>query len=600
MPKKSKKPSAAKGLEAGLGKELPDEALKKLEEIKSLLESFKGKVLAKFEDYVVGISLLPPSKDDSKKEKINVFLLIDDSDSKKMSKEELKEKLVQIIGAMAQEVDPRLNPEVMLLTELWQMCYDGKYEVLEAISTSAPVHDSGMLAAIKIAEVHKRMVLEKFEKYIVCYVLAGSLVQGRATHKSDIDVFIVIDDTDVKKMTRAELKDKLRAIIIGMGLDAGDLTGIKNKLNIQVYILTDFWDNLKEANPVIFTFLRDGVPFYDRGIFMPWKQLLQMGRIKPSSEAIDMYKSTGDQMLQRVKFKLKEIAMEDVFWATITPSQAALMLYGVAPPTPKETAELLRELFVKKEKLLEDKYVKIFEKVLKTRKDLEHGDKVKITGKDLDELLSEAEEYLERLKKLFTQIEELKEKESVVNAYENVVTVARQVLLLEGEPSVSDSSLAKAFKEKVVDKGFIGEKHHRLLLNVLKAKKDYDSGRLNKASAAMVLKEARELVKELVEYMERKRSKELEKAKFRVKHGDCFGEVIVLGRVAFIVKESGEGREVLRAELSPQGSIEEVSQSSQEQLDEALSSFTAKEVYLKEAFVKDLEKVFGKDFEILL
>src|SRR3989344_8896280 len=104
---------------------------------------------------------------------------------------------------------------------------------------SLPVFDKGMLAAIKIAEVHKGMVLKKFEKYIVSYVLGGSLVQGRATSKSDIDVFIVIDDTDVKKMTRAELKDKLRAIIIGMGAQAGQMTGIKNKINIQVYILTD-------------------------------------------------------------------------------------------------------------------------------------------------------------------------------------------------------------------------------------------------------------------------------------------------------------------------------------------------------------------------
>src|SRR3989344_1279262 len=113
-----------------------------------------------------------------------------------------------------------------------------------------------MLAAIKIAEIHKTMVLKKFEKYIVSYVLAGSLVQGKATASSDIDVWIVIDDTDVKKMTRAELKDKLRAIIISMGVEAGDITGIKNKLNIQVYILTDFWDSLKEANPIIFTLLR--------------------------------------------------------------------------------------------------------------------------------------------------------------------------------------------------------------------------------------------------------------------------------------------------------------------------------------------------------
>ena len=266
-------------------------------------------------------------------------MLVDDSDSKKMSKLELKDKLVAIMGNIATEVDKNLVPQVVILSELWQNCYDGKYDSLQMIALSAPFFDRGMLAAIKIAEVHKTMVLKKFEKYIVSYVLAGSLVQGRATPTSDIDVWIVIDDTDVKKMTRAELKDKLRAIIIGMGIEAGELTGIRNKINIQVYILTDFWDSLREANPIIFTLLRDGVPFYDRGIFMAWKQLLRMGKIKPSAEAIDMFMGSGEQMLQRVGLKLKDIGMEDIYYAILTPSQAALMLYGIAPPTPKETIE---------------------------------------------------------------------------------------------------------------------------------------------------------------------------------------------------------------------------------------------------------------------
>ena len=72
-------------------------------------------------------------------------------------------------------------------------------------------------------------------------------------------------------MSRAELKDKLRAIIIGICWEAGERTGIKNKLNIQVYILTDFWESLKEANSIIFTLLRVGVLFEDWGIFCSWK-----------------------------------------------------------------------------------------------------------------------------------------------------------------------------------------------------------------------------------------------------------------------------------------------------------------------------------------
>ena len=39
----------------------------------------------------------------------------------------------------------------------------------------------------------------------------------------------------------------------------------ENILNVQVYLLTEFWEKVKDAEPVIFTFIRDGVPLYDRG-----------------------------------------------------------------------------------------------------------------------------------------------------------------------------------------------------------------------------------------------------------------------------------------------------------------------------------------------
>src|SRR3989344_5475505 len=276
-----------------LEKKLPKDVQEKLKKIKEKLDDFQKQIVKKFDKYIMGVSLLPPPKpqqgEQPDKNRIHVLVLVDDSDSQKMSKLELKQKLTVIIQKIAEDIDKNIVPQTVILSELWQSCYDAKYDLLQLIAMGAPIYDLGMLAAIKIAEIHKTMVLKKFEKYIVSYVLAGSLVQGKATKTSDIDVFVVIDDTDVKRMTRVELKDKLRAIIIGMGLEAGEMTGIKNKINIQVYILTDFWDSLKEANPVIFTFLRDGIPLYDRGIFMPWKQLLKMGKIKPSQEAIDIF-----------------------------------------------------------------------------------------------------------------------------------------------------------------------------------------------------------------------------------------------------------------------------------------------------------------------
>jgi uncharacterized protein (UPF0332 family)/predicted nucleotidyltransferase len=588
---------------------LPKDVQEKLKAIKTKLDKFQKKVVEKFDTYIVGIALLPPpkpqegeQKQEIDKDKINVLVLIDDSDSKKMSKLELKDKLTAIMDGIAKEIDKNITPQALIISELWQNCYDGKNDLLQLIAMSAPIYDKGMLAAVKISEVHKTMVLKKFEKYIVSYVLAGSIVQGRATSTSDIDVWIVIDDTDVKKMTRAELKDKLRAIIIGIGIEAGELTGIKNKLNIQVYILTDFWDSLREANPIIFTLLRDGVPFYDRGIFMAWKQLLKMGKIKPSAEAIDMFMGSGEQMLKRVELKLKDIGMEDIYYAILTPSQAALMLHGIPPPAPKETAALMREIFVQKEKLLEDKFIKTLERVVETRKAIEHGEKKDISGKEIDELLSESDKYLKRIKRLFTQIERIKEEGDMVKIYDTVVTIIRDVLKIEGVEKVEDEKVVKFFEDELISQGKIPAKFLRILNEILKAKKDYDDKKLTKLEVEKVKKDSNEFIKFLVEYLQRKRGREMERAKIRVKHGNRFGEVILLGEEAFIIHDvDHEEKEISKAKIKEDGSLSTVQKSSLEELEKALAKIEIPpKVFIKEPIFEDLKNIFGKDVEILV
>ncbi len=586
-------------------KKLPADAQKKLKDMKKKLNRFREKLLKKFEEYVAGVALLPPEKAEQGKEvnkdQVNVLVLIDDTDSRRMTKLELKDRLNKIIVKYAEEVDKNFKVQVVIYSDLWQAAYDAKYDLLQMIAMAAPIYDKGMLSAIKIAEVHKTMVIKKFEKYVVSYVLSGSLVRGQATETSDIDVFIVVDDTDVKKMTRVELKDKLRAIIIGMGIEAGEITGVRNKLNIQVYILTDFWASLREANPVIFTLLRDGVPFYDRGMFMPWKQMLKMGKIKPSPEAIEMFMNSGDQMLKRVKAKLNEIGMEDTYYSILTPSQAALMHFGIAPPAPRETAKLMREIFVKKEKLLEEKYVSILEKNIDIRKQIEHGTLKELSGKEIDKLLTDAEDYLKRITKLFEQIDKQKEKETVVQIYEDVMNISRDALRFEGVEKVTKKDVVDKFNEKLVQTGIIPEQFLRILKNIIKAKADYDSDKLTKVEIEKARKESNDIIKVLVEYIERKRGKELEQAKIRVKHGDRFGEVYLLSDKAYIVHDVEREEEISVADVTKEGNLKNFKQSDLKELEKALAQKKIpQKVFIKEEIFGNLREVFGKDCEILL
>ncbi|MFT4312477.1 MAG: nucleotidyltransferase domain-containing protein [Candidatus Woesearchaeota archaeon] len=588
----------------------------KLKQIQAIVEKFKDKVVERFEGYVSGVSLLPPGRTiehihepepqsqeefdkQQQSDNINVLVLIDDTEPTKMSKLELRDKLDGVIKEIAKNIDSRLNPQTLIYTELWQYCFDSKTEILQIIAAGATVYDTGMLSAIKISEVHKALVLQKFEKYIVSYVLAGSFVQGRSTEKSDIDVFIVIDDTDVKKMTRVELKDKLRGIILSMASQASEMTGISRQFQIQTYILTDFWDSIKEANPVIFTFLRDGVPFYDRGIFMPWKQLLRLGKIKPSMESIDMYMSTGEQMLERTKFKLKEIGMEDTYYSIIYPAQASLMLYGLPPPTPRETAELMEKIFVKEEKLLEPEYVKILQNNIQLRKELEHDMQKEVDVKEIDRCIKDSAKFLKRIRKLFTDIEQQQLGKSIEHTYDQVVTVIRDILSLENVKSVKDEKLLDVFKETVVSSNKLPVhvvRQIELIFDAYKQKK-----KLHKSEIEKLRMESHSLLRVLVEYIERVQSKNLAKTRIRVKYGEKIGEVFIFGQLAYAILDVlAQEREYVTAHITPTGGFGKVSSCNVQEFEKALVQETVpKDFTIKSKTYSDLKTLFGTEVEVL-
>jgi uncharacterized protein (UPF0332 family) len=592
------------GLPQGLPK-LTKEMEEKMENMKKKMEDFKKQVLSKFDKYVVGIALMPPEKPQQSEKtdpnKINILILVDDTDSQKMTKNELISRLSHIIDDMATKIDKNFCPEVMLTSELKEACYDAKYEILKIISMSAPIYDpSDLLAAIKISEVHKSMTIKKFEKYIISYVAAGSLFRGEKSN--DIDVYVIVDDTDVKKMSRAELKDKLRAIILSMGFEASKITGVKKQFHVQTYILTDFWENIKEANPVIFTLLRDGVPLYDRGVFMPWKLLLQMGRIKPSPEAIDMNMDLGERLLTRIKHKMLSVVGEDLYYAVLNPAQAALMLYGIPPPTPKETIKLLEEIFVKKEKLLEKKYVDILVNIRKAYKDIEHGNVKEVTGTQIDKLLKDAQDYLKRIKKMFDQIEEKTQKESIVEMYNTCITITKDLLAEIGEKGVTDAKLEAKFKEVLIEKERIPENYLKLLKSIKKAKKDFETGKLKKQEANKAKKDARLFIKTLVEHMQRRRALELERSKIRFKYSDNkMGEILFLGDEAFIIKNIEKREDLLRAKVSTDGSFEDVRPCKLESFEKKLvGENNPQKASLKEKMFESLNKLIGEEVEILL
>ena len=133
-------------------------------------------------------------------------------------------------------------------------------------------------------------------------------------------------------------------------------------------------------------------------------------------------------------------------------------------------------------------------------------------------------------------------------------------------------------------------------------KKDYDEKKLSKQEVEEVKKESGAFIKFLVEYMQRKRGRELERAKIRVKHGSRYGEVILLGEDAFIIHDiDNEEKELSKAKIKPDGSLGTVEKSSLEELEKALAKIEIPpKGFIKEPIFEDLKRVFGKDVEVLV
>jgi len=307
---------------------------------------------------------------------------------------------------------------VLLIEDIKNIAMDSRFELLDLLAIGNAIYDKGIFEIFKLTSVHKKLIIDILQRYVVAYVLAGSQVKGRSVESSDVDVYVVIDDTDVKQHTFEELKIKLMDLIISKAMEAKILVNSNKELHPQVYTLTEFWLAMSESNPIIITFLRDGIPLYDRGMFIAWKQLLLKGIIKPSQEAANKYIIAAENALKEARNKLKNminnLIIEDLAVAMVTSAQAVIMDYGLLPGDPKETPEMLKKLFVDRG-ILNMEYVNILSEVWKMRKDFEYGKVSEYKYEDLMRVFEKAEKFISEMKNIKQIIDKENEKKIIDN-----------------------------------------------------------------------------------------------------------------------------------------------------------------------------------------
>ncbi|MEK6914232.1 MAG: nucleotidyltransferase domain-containing protein [Nanoarchaeota archaeon] len=567
---------------------------KEMQKIREKLESLKKYINKKHKE-VSAVGIIPPQAADmfdeenelteeEKKDKLMHLVVILPSDKEK----EFNEIKLDILNKIKED-KLKIWLNIFLEIDLWNICLDSKYKIIEAIGMAYPLFDKGILGALRVAQIHKSLALKKFEKYVYSYVIGGSLVRGEVLQTSDVDVYIIIDDTDVKRMPRLELKEKLRNIINSYVMQAGELAGVKNKLSPQVYLLTEFWEGVKDANPIFYTFLRDGVPIYDRGGFLPWKLLLKMGKIRPSPESIDMFMSMGDKTKDIVKRRMLDIVVGDIYWGIITPSQALLMLYGLPPTNVYETVAEVKRIFVDKEKLLEKKYWDILDEIaIKYYKGFEHGKVNEVSGKEIDKLLKDYQDYLDRLKQLREELEKRMTEKLFKEIYDNVFDILKNLF-----GKNTELVLIKNYEKEIVNSGKGDPRYLKTLNKLISMKKEFGGKKVpSKYDFESLRKESVYLIQDITEYAQRKELGLLQKTKvvvtFKDDKGDRHAELF-LTKPAFLVEEQNvskiENGKFIKSDVNEFNGV--------------LSNYRGGRVVIDDEVIKILRKELG-DFSISL
>ena len=562
--------------------------VKKAEEefakLKGKIENLKKEIVKKYK-FTIGLTLLPAQTsfifeeeepmppEIAKTKPLHLLLLIPEEQFKNIPK--IKPDILKLVD----HTKENLWLHIWTPVDLWNFGLDSKYDVLDAISAGFPFHDNGFLGALRVANIHKSLLLRKFDKYVASYVIGGSLVRGTADKTSDVDTFVIIDDTDVKRMNRLELLERLRGIAYDYIREATALAGVKNILNVQVWLLTDFWQRVKDAEPVAFTFIRDGVPLYDRGTFIPWKLLLKMGKIKPSPEAIDLYMKQGEQTDEFVKRRMMD-AMVDVYWGVVTPTQAMMMLAGEAPPIPKTIVADVRKVLVDREKIMSPTDLKILERVVKMYKDYEHGTLKEVPGKEIDEILKESNDYIKRLKELRKKIESNMQKKDAEQIYGEITNLLKTIL-----GNKSQEELTQGFEKELIKKGKVQQRSLVLLRSLAKDKQKMQQGKLEQKEVDSIKKDAVELISSLTEYAQRADLIKAEKGIMEISYNGRKAELVLFGEVNFII----EGKSIRKIE---KGKFIEVSK---EEFDNVFKENKGKiTTTVSGELFKTLEKELGK------
>lgn len=327
---------------------------------------------------------------------------------------------------------------------------------------------------LKSSQDFKDKLLKMFKGYIKAVVVWGSITRGDYTGKSDVDIYVIFDDTKFPLKKFDEIRSKIDKDIFKLA------KSIDPRLHPQpILALTEFWDGIRKTHPLFFNIVREGYAIYDTGFFIPMRKLLEWGKFPSTIEAAELRMETVPKRIKRVQNVKIYMIAEDLYYAMLDAAQAVLMYVGVGPPAPKVAVREVRKHLVDNG-LLEEDYVKMLEDVINFRKKVEHKEIKKISGKEVDEWIKKAEKYVKRFEKLLAELELSRKANDIKKNYEVMIKASVAALKSINKLPKEPEKLPKAFKKYLIDPGLVNPIYADVFGKVIEMRKMLEDKKLDK------------------------------------------------------------------------------------------------------------------------
>ncbi len=109
---------------------------------------------------------------------------------------------------------------------------------------------------LKSSNDFKGKVLNLFKDYVKAIVVWGSVIRGDFTGKSDVDIYIIFDDTKMPLKKFDEIRNKVDDDIWKLAKETDP------RLHVQpVIALTEFWDGIRTSHPLFYNIVGKDMQF---------------------------------------------------------------------------------------------------------------------------------------------------------------------------------------------------------------------------------------------------------------------------------------------------------------------------------------------------